>query len=381
MGKKPRSDVRPPAARYQIARAPRRAQPIAGPAAAALEESEARLRRAQRVAKLGSWELDIQSGALSWTEEIFRIFEIEPDGFGASYEDFLALVPPEDRVRVDEAYRSSVANRTPYEITHRIQMRDGRTKWVEERCETTYGDDGAPLRSVGTVQDVTARVKAERAMETLLREVHHRVKNNLQVICSLLALKGRALSDETARLALRDCEDRVRLIALIHEQLYQSPDVSEVDIGSHLRGIAATMSRTHSPDVHIRLTSAPGILLGLDAAIPMGLILHELLSNAFKHAFPHGRGVVELSCTRVEEGVALRVRDDGVGIPVGSPTRGHTGLTLVEGLTAQVGGRFEIRADRGTIATVVVPCPAPKSGAGGARHDGPHGAGGPRGAR
>lgn len=124
--------------------------------------SEARLRAtaklltdAQRIAKLGSWELDIRSNELVWSDEIYRIFELDQAQFGASYEAFLDAVHPDDRSQVDSAYRVSLAERAPYEITHRLLMPDGRIKWVREQCETEFDDRGCPLVSRGTVQDIT----------------------------------------------------------------------------------------------------------------------------------------------------------------------------------------------------------------------------------
>ncbi len=121
----------------------------------ALARSEAQLNSSQRIARLGSWEMDLINNHLKWSDEIFRIFEIDPRRFGASYEDFLNAVHPEDRAKVDTAYRASLRDHTPYEITHRLQMPDGRVKWVTERCESHFDSSGKPLRSIGTVQDIT----------------------------------------------------------------------------------------------------------------------------------------------------------------------------------------------------------------------------------
>jgi len=129
-----------------------------------LRESERRLNEAQRIAHIGSWELDLRVNILTWSDEIYRMFEIDPARFGASYEAFLDAIHPSDRDMVDKAYKSSLANRTPYDITHRLRMPDGRIKWVHERCETDFDADGKPLASRGTVQDVTERILAEAAM-------------------------------------------------------------------------------------------------------------------------------------------------------------------------------------------------------------------------
>lgn len=130
----------------------------------ALRETARRLEDAQRVAKIGSWELDLVSGALTWSNEIYRIFEIGADRFGASYLDFLALVHPEDRETVDKAYQVSLQRREPYDIEHRLLMPDGRVKWVHERCESEFDRGGRPLRSRGTVQDITQRKSVEEAL-------------------------------------------------------------------------------------------------------------------------------------------------------------------------------------------------------------------------
>jgi len=142
-------------------------------AEAALRDSEARLKEAQRIAHVGSWELDLVSRQLTWSEEIFRIFEIDPQRFDPSYDDvFLDAVHPDDRGAVNSAYNESIKNRAPYDITHRLLMPDGRIKYVHERCVNYYSEQGVPLRSVGTVQDITERVLAEQALRRSEERLH-----------------------------------------------------------------------------------------------------------------------------------------------------------------------------------------------------------------
>ena len=128
------------------------------------KSSEAQLKEAQRLAHLGSWELDLTTNHLQWSDEIYRIFEIDPEKFGASYETFLNRVHPEDRESVDHAYQNSLMDHLPYEITHRLLMADGRIKYVHESSAHLYSPAGKPLRSIGTVQDVTLRIVAEQAL-------------------------------------------------------------------------------------------------------------------------------------------------------------------------------------------------------------------------
>ncbi|MDD5758035.1 MAG: PAS domain S-box protein [Desulfobulbaceae bacterium] len=124
-------------------------------AANALRRSEERLNAAQRIAHIGSWELDLLTNTLVWSAEIYRIFEIDSAEFGASYDAFLNVVHPDDREMVNAVYTNSLVTRTPYVIEHRLLLSDSKIKYVREQCETVHGADGKPLRSIGTVQDVT----------------------------------------------------------------------------------------------------------------------------------------------------------------------------------------------------------------------------------
>lgn len=132
---------------------------------ARFKASEKRLAEAQRITHMGSWELDIASGELKWSDEIFRIFELDPNQFITSYDAFLQTIHPEDREKVHKAYQDSLQNRCPYSISHRLLMSDGRIKYVHEQCETHFDADGKPLRSLGTVHDITERKLAKRALD------------------------------------------------------------------------------------------------------------------------------------------------------------------------------------------------------------------------
>ncbi len=140
---------------------------LRGELARALAESRAgvaRLHEAEHIVRLGSWELDLIAGRLTWSPEIFRIFELDPARFQPSYENFLAAIHPDDRERVNASYTESLARREPYDIRHRLRMPDGRVKYVHEQGRTDYSGDGTPLRTIGTVQDVTELEEARLAL-------------------------------------------------------------------------------------------------------------------------------------------------------------------------------------------------------------------------
>jgi diguanylate cyclase (GGDEF)-like protein/PAS domain S-box-containing protein len=131
------------------------------------------LAEAQRIGRMGSWVLYLQEGRLNCSDETIRIFEIDPDKFDATYERFLDSIHPDDRSRVNAAYKTSLKNKRPYTITHRILLPDGRIKWVSEQCETLFDEHGAPLISRGTVQDITERKAAERQLTLTQYAVDH----------------------------------------------------------------------------------------------------------------------------------------------------------------------------------------------------------------
>lgn len=130
----------------------------------ALRKSEAELSDAQKIAHLGSWELDIVSGSLSWSDEVYRIFGLEPEQFKPSYEAFIDKIHPDDKEMVNKAYTDSAKNKTPYNIDHRLLLKDGTVRYVNERCETYYDENGRPTRSIGTVQDISDLRQAHESL-------------------------------------------------------------------------------------------------------------------------------------------------------------------------------------------------------------------------
>lgn len=138
-------------------------------------ERETRLKEAEKLALLGHWELDLITNTLFWSDEIFRIFELDAHEFGATYEAFLMMVHPDDRDFVNDAYKNSVKKKSGYNIDHRLLLRNGKVKYVHERCKTEYDKKGTPLRSLGTVQDITERVRLKHGFAGLIgRDVRMR---------------------------------------------------------------------------------------------------------------------------------------------------------------------------------------------------------------
>jgi len=219
------------------------------------------------------------------------------------------------------------------------------------------------IRSLKAERDRLAGLLSEK--EVLLKEVHHRVKNNLAVIASLLSLQASKSGNEGVAGALRASQHRVESMALIHEQLYATDDLGQVDLAKHATMLAANLFYTYGVDparVSFQVTMSP-LELGLDQAVPVGLILGELVSNALKHAFPDGRtGAIAIGGGRSKGRIALTVTDDGVGIPEGDDfeRRKSLGLQIVKILTRQLKGKFEVATGR--PATFKISFPEAESG-------------------
>jgi two-component sensor histidine kinase len=256
-----------------------------------------------------------------------------------------------------------------------IERPDGQRLTVLAYANPIHDEVGTLLGAVNVLVDITDRKRTEMALrdseerlkvalhekEVLLKEIHHRVKNNLQVVCSLLRLQCDTIEDSTLRELFYESELRVRSMALIHETLYQTPDISRFHLAPFLRTLSAELFRAYGVDPqHIALTiSIDEVVLPLDAAIPCGLILNELLSNALKHAFPNGgRGDVRVGLqARTDRQVLLRVADTGVGLPKGFDVcqTDSLGLQLVSALTEQLQGTIAVERDGGTALTVTFP--------------------------
>ncbi len=200
-----------------------------------------------------------------------------------------------------------------------------------------------------------------REKEVLLQEIHHRVKNNLQVISSLLSLQSRAVTDPQALEVLRDSQNRVRTMALVHEKLYQSADLALIDLGDYAQGLVQQLWRSYSTgpgQVNLQL-DLESHRIGIDTALSCGLILNELVANALKHAFPNQRqGRVRVSLSAGTPGeLILAVADDGVGMPaaIDISTSTTLGLQMVAGLVAQINGTIMIERQNGTSVRVAFP--------------------------
>ena len=213
----------------------------------------------------------------------------------------------------------------------------------------------ANIRREQKINDAQIRASLQEK-EFLLREIHHRVKNNLQVIASMLRMQAEQSADERLLVQFQAAQSRIKSMALVHEKLYRSTDFADINFAEYIRDIAAELIRVYSREGVTITTDIQEIRLGVDVAIPCGLIINELVSNALKHAFPGGMsGIVSISMRRDSpENIVLKVEDNGVGIAEEfDPHRENTlGLTLVSILVQQIDGTIAIERSHGTCFTI-----------------------------
>ncbi|WP_243439094.1 sensor histidine kinase [Fundidesulfovibrio soli] len=238
-----------------------------------------------------------------------------------------------------------------HEQEKRYLRKDGSQVWVHLTLSSVRGEDGHPLYFIGVAEDITARKTAEQALraslaekEVLLREIHHRVKNNLQVISSLLYLQSDHLQDPEALEMFQESRNRISSMALVHEELYRSGDLSSVPVEPYLQRLVPRLlaAACDGRDISCKL-DVDQVQLVVDQAIPFGLIVNELVTNALKHAFKgRERGEVAVTVRQTGSEVALRVEDDGVGLPPDFDLEGTAtlGMQLVVQLAMQLRGRL-----------------------------------------
>ena len=463
-----------------------------------LKESEEGLAEAQRMVHLGNWDRNLVTGKLYWSDEMYRIFGLVPQEFDATYDAFLSYVHPDDRDYVASAVKGAL-NGNPLNIDYRIISVDGEECVVHVQGEVVYNEENIPVRTKGTMQDITKRKKAEESLqnsEARLRkfyesgmigvlyykmdgsitdandkflemvgytrddlragrvrwdkmtppkyypleehviadlkaigvatpyekeyirkdgsripiilglaiidevsdegiafvlditerkeaekalakieivrkqEIHHRIKNNLQVISSMLDLQAETfrdqdcIKDSEVLKAFRESQNRVISMALIHEELYKGGGFETLNFSPYIEKLAENLFMTYqlgNKDIILNMELEDNLFFDMDTAVPLGIIVNELVSNSLKHAFAdRDKGEIQIQLHKEESEsdestlFTLTVSDNGVGIPenIDMEDLESLGLQLVTILVDQLDGELELKRDNGTEFTI-----------------------------
>ncbi|HPS23876.1 MAG TPA: PAS domain S-box protein, partial [Methanoregulaceae archaeon] len=248
----------------------------------------------------------------------------------------------------------------------RIQRTDGHVTPLSVHATVVPGWKGKKKRIIVSGHDITRQKQDEEAIRAsldekviLLREVHHRVKNNLQIIISLVNLQMRQTGDPTVKKIMAETQNRVRAMSLVHEKLYRSESLSRIDFADYTRYLATQLFSFYGTDTrHVRLEMTMGkTMVDINTAVPLGLLMNELISNALKHAFPQGReGTIRIGGGEEANLITLVIQDDGVGIPADIDWKNTTslGMRLVTSLIDQVDGTITLDRESGTTFTITI---------------------------
>jgi len=301
----------------------------------------------------------------SWNPGAERLFGFESDEvLGRDFAQLTGTDEAKVRTLQEEIFRVSHGSRQ--EDAQWLKRKDGSRFWARWISEPVCDDAGELLGLAKVLRDETEREAAQEAIrkslaekEELLKEVHHRVKNNLQVITSLLNMQARQIENPHVLAQFEEARNRVFSIAAIHESLYRSASFSAIDLAAYARQLAPDLVRFYSAQDRIQVNViGEGITLELERAVPYGLLLNELVSNACKHAFPSPRkGSIVLSFQHENGDIQMTVTDDGRGLPKDFDYRraSSLGLKLVRSLARQLRGSLDIEAGAGTAVRVRFP--------------------------
>jgi two-component sensor histidine kinase/PAS domain-containing protein len=337
----------------------------------ALRESEFRMRMAVEAAQLGIWEMDFEANRARMNPRMSEMTggDVAADIWltleGEEVQRWTAKIHPDDVATRDRAVaevRDGRLDRVEFQM--RVARDDGDWMWLTQWRAIVARDPqtGAPTRGIGLFLDTTERAKAEADLraalgqrDLLLREVYHRVKNNLQIVDGLLLMQSRSIRDPQAAEALAGLRSRIYALGLVHAQLMSSSNLETFDIAPFLLELTQNIvAGGSSREVTFEVEACP-LEVDLDVAVPLGLLVTELVTNCLKHAFPDAAGIVRVQLARAEDGgVILTVSDNGPG-DTGAPETPGVGASIISGLIGQLFGKLTVDRKDGRTTTVLFP--------------------------
>ncbi len=269
---------------------------------------------------------------------------------------FARVIHSEDRDRSVSEWFALAKTGQQYADEFRVVNRQGSVRWVRVRTAPIVSDAGQLIGHTGTVEDITDQKHAKeqitaslREKEVLLKEIHHRVKNNLQIISSLIYLQAQRVEDLKVRQIFEDSQSRISAMALVHENLYRSQNLSRINLSEYIQTLTASLFYTYRIQpglVQLKVNADDSILVSLDKAIPCGLVLNELMTNALKHGFSEGKtGEIVVTLEQMPSNqIHLIVENNGNQLPDAFDLKRtqSMGLRLIHELVNQLRGHFEL---------------------------------------
>jgi len=290
-----------------------------------LQEREKRLQEAEEIGKLGHVDWNVAEQRSYWSDEVFRIYERDPKHGVPGYEEIMNLHTPEDAKKLETAVIEALQNGIDYDLDLEAVMPSGQKKNLHIIGIPEKNEKGNITNIKGTLQDITERKAAEEQIkrslvekETLLKELYHRTKNNMQVITSMLSMQDRVNKNEKIKEVIQNIKLKVKSMALVHQKLYQSKDLSRINLKEYIHDLCLQIASNYlSESMRISFKfDLKDIYCLMDTAIPLGLLINELVTNAFKYAWPEvTKGEMQIGLTRNKDGfIIFTLADDGVGL-------------------------------------------------------------------
>jgi PAS domain S-box-containing protein len=293
-----------------------------------LRETQGNLAKAQAISHLGSWELELKTGRIRCSEEMYRILGREPDEFDGTISSIIKnSIHQDDQADFRKMIRTATTKKRIGPMEFRIVLPEGAVREIWTDGELLHGSRHRAAKLVGVMHDITERKQSENQIkeslkekEMLLREVHHRSKNNMQVIISLLNLQGNDISDKSMLKLLNESKNRIRSMALVHEKLYQAKNLSHVNISEYVDTLVKELFISYGVDkqrINYSL-EIEELLIDITRVVPCGLIINELVCNSLEHAFKgqkKGRITITMAFESDKKNIKLTVSDNGTGIP------------------------------------------------------------------
>lgn len=334
-----------------------------------LRENKAKLRIAMDMAKLVYWEYDVKSDMFTFDNQFYSLYgtSIEKEGKTkmSSEEYAKRFIPPEESSLVAEEISKALKTDDPdyFEtIEHSIIREDGEKRFILVSFGIIKDKKGHTIKTYGANQDITERKISEEKLksslkdkELLLKEIHHRVKNNMQIVSSLLNLQSSYLNDENAKNAFNESQKRIRSISLVHESLYLSDNLTSINFEDYVKTMVTGIINSynaHGIDVKYNIEN---IMFNIETAIPCGLIINELVTNSIKHAFPLNKGLIIIEIAHESDKIKLIISDNGIGLheSLFKGKDNSLGLQLVKMLADQLDAELKINNTEGTTFTLI----------------------------
>lgn len=332
-----------------------------------LMRNEKLFNASQSVAKLGNFSYNTKDHSLYWSSELFNIFGIKDEERDNLLEAYMSRFDEEGISEYERVVGESMKSGDKYAFKHKVHIPGGPVKVVSCVGVPFMDEYGEIYRIDGVVQDITSEKENEFRLkqslsekEFLIKELHHRVKNNLQVISSLLRLQAEMSGDQTLKDSLLDSRNRIHSMASVHNLLYRSEDLGSIDFGHYLKKLTDDLGMSYfgtvnkiSVDFHV-----DEIALELEKAIPLGILMNELISNAFKHAFDdHENAKLKITIEQDPTLMSIKIEDNGKGFNERSVDRKNSlGLNLIDSLAEQLSSEIKYAStNAGTSVFLSVP--------------------------